>query len=55
MRLTLDIDGKTNTINMEGEPEDRLEAMQGMCKMLLMMASQRPENTPEGDDKDYGC
>jgi hypothetical protein len=39
MKLTLETDdGKTNTITMEGEPEDRLEALKGMARMLDMMA-----------------
>jgi hypothetical protein len=58
MRLTLQTDdGKTNTVTMEGElqPGGRREAVLTMARMLDLMASQGPENTPEGDDKDNGC
>jgi hypothetical protein len=58
MRLTLKLDnGQTNTVNMEGEldPGERLGALQTMARMLDLMASQRPENVPEGEDKDNGC
>jgi hypothetical protein len=58
MKLTLQTDdGKTNTVNMEGElaPGERLEAVLTMARMLDLMAAQGPENTPEGEDKDNGC
>jgi hypothetical protein len=44
MKLTLETDdGRKNTVTMEGEPDDRLEALQGMCKMLDLMAGKTSE------------
>jgi hypothetical protein len=45
MKLTLELDnGEKNTINMEGEPTDRLETLKGMCVLLDMWATMRDKN-----------
>jgi hypothetical protein len=45
MKLTLELDnGETNTINMEGEPDNRLQSLQGMCILLDMWATERDKN-----------
>jgi hypothetical protein len=60
MKLTLDLDGMTASIVMEGETKasERPQVIQGMAKLLNSWAEERdkcPENAPEGDDKDNGC
>jgi hypothetical protein len=45
MKLTLELDnGEANTINMEGEPDNRLQSLQGMCILLDMWATERDKN-----------
>jgi hypothetical protein len=51
MKLTLELDtGETNTISMIGEPDNRLEALQGMCVMLDMWATMRDKNNEGVED-----
>jgi hypothetical protein len=45
MKLTLELDnGEKNTITLEGEPDNRLESLQGMCRLLDMWATMRDKN-----------
>jgi hypothetical protein len=45
MKLTLELDnGEKNTINLEGEPDNRLESLKAMCTLLDMWATMRDKN-----------
>jgi hypothetical protein len=46
MRLTLDIDGKLNSVVTDDKPTDRLKAMQDMCILLDAWATERDKDKP---------
>jgi hypothetical protein len=48
MKLTLELDnGEKNTIRLEGELDDRLQSLKGMCVLLDMWATMRDKNNDD--------